>query len=179
MTTLSEIENYWDIHLVDEPEIVIDSVYPRDEMRPFSTARVAGMLGRTLAGNRGNADSGIEATLEFMDELGLEDVALSPVQHVTRREIVEIALSSARRDERLDSESSMATRGFLATMPSLYGETVLVRGWIAGSVVRHEGDVFELTGSRCPRCFVNPQAYGHGGGVRCLDVRNCGYWYCA
>lgn len=177
MATISEV-GPWGWSEVDEPELVIPSVFPRDEFRVVSTARVASILGGVLAGHRASLDVR-SVVLGRMSELGVGDAVLSPVQGVSREEMISLVLGRVKRDRVFDSEDRQASRGFAAVLSMLFGDSMRVRGWLPGLGVRHGGDVFELTGSKCRRCFVNPEAYGHGGGIRCLDVKNCGYWFCA
>lgn len=98
--------------------------------------------------------------------------------HQKIQEYVDDALYGDNRG-RFANEESVAIRAVDDVLTNIYGETVMVQGWEAGSRIRHKnGDIFELTGRKCQRCHVNPEAYGHGGGIRCFDVENCGNWFC-
>ncbi|WP_434598274.1 hypothetical protein [Streptomyces sp. A5-4] len=81
-------------------------------------------------------------------------------------------------DEVYDSELNQAHRASCAVLARLYGKSVPTAGWFAGDVAVVDGGRFELTGKTCPDCEINPECYGIGGGVRCLDERGCGWWFC-
>lgn len=176
---LSEIESLWDCPKVDEPEIHIDSIYPRDQKRPVSNAYVAGRVANIIAGLRAAPDGGRSELIAFLRKNHIAEVEMSPVQKITHDELFDLLLGATLRERRVGSEYAMARRASEGLFAKFFPKTFLMDGWIGGTYVRNEDDVFELTGSACPRCLVNPEAYGHGGGVRCLDVKNCGYWYCA
>lgn len=176
---LSEIETLWDSHKIDEPEIHIDSIYPRDQKRPVSNAYVAGRVAGIIANDRAKLDGGRSRVLEFMRMNDIAEIEMSPVQKITHDELFDLLLGATLREPRVGSEQTMARRASTRIFAKFFPETFMMAGWIGGTHVRHAGDVFELTGTACSQCLVNPEAYGHGGGIRCLDVKNCGYWYCA
>lgn len=174
---LSELENTWDLGLITEPDVDVASVMPRDQKRSVPRDYVARVTGNIVAEYRSTPDGGLAKFLDFMQDNEIQPPMLSPVQHMSHEEVFHLVLNGAKH-ERHDSEYGMAERAALKLFPKIFPKTFQISGWIRGTHVRHAGDVFELTGNRCPKCFVNPEAYGHGGGVRCLDVRNCGYWFC-
>lgn len=176
---LSELENRWDKARIDEPEIQIESVYPRDAKRPTPNYYVARAVGRMIADYRGESDGGRTRVLEFLRRNDGPEAQMSPVQIVTHEELFRLILGETIREPHNGGESGMAQRASTRIFAKLFGETFMISGWVPGSQVRNAGDVFELTGGPCGHCLVNPEAYGHGGGIRCLDVRNCGYWFCA
>lgn len=175
----------------DEPEIVIDSIYPETTLRSWETSRIATKIGDNIGGFGRHfikdLELGIKESLasrgfdKASDSHGktpdLDEVARNIYQKI--HEYAHDKLYGGNKGM-FGREEDIAIRAFRNVLEDAYGETVMIKGWEPGMRIRHEnGDVFELTGSKCERCHVNPEAYGHGGGIRCFDVDNCGYWYCA
>jgi len=90
---------------------------------------------------------------------------------------------SIRADRVYDSEMRQAERACSTAVREWIAgpRTGMVQatGWFRGERLQVGREQFLLTGSACERCKVNPEAYGLGGGVRCVDTTGCGYWYCA
>jgi len=175
----------------DGPEIIIDSIYPKTTSKIWRTSAIAAKIGDDIGGFGRHfikdLELGIKEALigrgfeKLSDSSGkspdLDEVARNIHQKI--HEYVNDKLYGGNKG-RFGREEDIAVRAFRNILEDVYGETVEIRGWEPGMRIRHKnGDVFELTGSKCERCHVNPEAYGHGGGIRCFDVDNCGYWYCA
>jgi hypothetical protein len=131
------------------------------------TSFIAEYLGRKISESRG---------IEFIETsavrvLAEHDVWISTAAADRIRDLV-------LGDTVLDSEARMATRAAERVLLETFGSKMQVSGWIPGRRIARDHDVFILTGDACPRCEVNPLAHGHGGGVRCLNTNECGYWYC-
>lgn len=164
----------------DVPEIIIDSIYPVDKERLLKF----GFVSKELSYCTPNEKS----FLKKLNNLGIKDAVTPSGEIIQASEMAKRLSNAAMKEiknkpwERFANENDLAERTTLKTMREIYGYEVkglTVKGWIPGARVWHEnGDYFELTGNKCQRCHVNPEAYGHGGGIRCYDVDNCGYWFC-
>jgi len=160
----------------------VTSLLPKDEVRPRELNQVAAKLSWKMSFER-HTRTGDESIREFFNEYGLEaDEALTAA-------ISEKVRSLVVTDRIFDSEQAQAYRALIPTLKELLPTTptdgyptyltINASGWIAGETVRVNGESFELTGDACDRCGVNPKAYGLGGGVRCVNAAECGWWYCA
>lgn len=156
-------------------EKTISSIYPRDEIRKVPIARAAYLMSWELDTARTRENYSLAQAVEtFVAEHGI----VIP-RHETAETWADEIWVLIKADKVYDSEraqSERAARRMLAwRFP--FGR-VPMRGWIRGLEVNLPGGRFELTGNACERCGVNPEAYGIGGGVRCVDTKDCGWWFC-
>lgn len=98
--------------------------------------------------------------------------ALSGARGIDVPSLAEQIAATAASDTVHDSEEEMVRRAMIAHLPAVVGMT----GWVPGYRARGLG--VRLTGSACPRCKVNPTYSGIGGGSHCLNVEECGWWFC-
>ena len=145
----------------------VESLAPQAGVYTDLTSFVAEYLGREVAANRATE------TIEYS------------VMRVLAKHGVEISTAAAERindlvmgDVVLDSEALMATRAVGRVLHETFGSKMQVSGWIDGRRLFKNHDLFVLIDEACPECEVNPLAHGVGGGVRCLNTRECGYWFC-
>lgn len=158
------------------------SLVPRTTRRDVEVSRVARSLSCQVSRDRHEHDfhysfqNFVEAHKPEADEATLEAI---------KAKVTELV----RADKVYDSEANQAYRALFRTFMELLPTkpmrgypvytSINIEGWIPGEVVVVNRQRFELTGRPCPECEVNPQAYGIGGGVRCVDTENCRWWYCA
>lgn len=174
----------------DGPEIIIDSIYPATTSKILRTSFVADKIGTNIGGFGRHFIKDFELAIkEGLLRRGIKNVHdsdgnVTTIDEVSQRiyhnieEYVHDKLYGGNKG-RFAREEDIAIRAVNNVLKNVYGETIEIQGWEPGLRIKHKnGDVFELTGNKCKRCHVNPEAYGHGGGIRCFDVNNCGYWFC-
>lgn len=158
------------------------SLVPRTTRRDVEVSRVARNLSWQISSDRHeydfhySFDNFVKAHKPEADESTLEEIKAKVIELVNA-------------DQVYDSEANQAYRALFPTFMELLPTkpipgypvytSINIEGWIPGEVVVVNRERFELTGRPCPECEVNPQAYGIGGGVRCVDTVNCRWWYCA
>lgn len=157
------------------PEKIISSIYPEDELRQVPIAKAAYLLSLELDRVRTREDYSFTQAVEtFVAEHGVT----IPRQDTAKAWADEIWVL-IKADTVYDSERAQAERAARKVLAWRFPfGRVAMRGWIRGLKVNLSGDSFELTGSGCESCGVNPLAHGIGGGIRCVDIRNCGWWFC-
>ncbi|MHA3723809.1 hypothetical protein ACXR2T_08010 [Leucobacter sp. HY1910] len=149
------------------------SLLPRDQVRTVDLNVLAQALGRELDHSRGAAKPFSEVVNRFCSDHKVQlPHGLTP--HWVSAGVSQIMSA----DEVYDSEHQRAARAAQHLLGALLGRRVLARGWFPGETVRVAGVTYTLTGNACPRCAINPEASGIGGGVRCISSA-CGYWCCA
>lgn len=152
--------------------MTITSLLPRDVPREVHPHVVASKLGYTIGmGRRGDAAA---LTSRFFLDYGID-----PGEDTT--EVFMHDVDQAERADRIfDNEATRAVRACIPAVRDWLADprTGLVRitGWIPGESVVLDGQRFELTGKACEKCKVNPESYASGGGVRCVNTRECGNW---
>lgn len=152
-----------------------------DQVRPQHTSLVATILGAHMAQHRHqDRKTMLTDMLSVMAGLGIPDAPLSSqsTQHITGEAILKLVLDHIRDDTVYDSERAQATRAFQAVLSSLYGDIMLVRGWLSGEHITVGKRIYQLTGDACTECGVAPSAYRPGGGIGCTNRITCGYWTC-
>lgn len=158
------------------------SLVPKDTRRDVEVSRIARHLSHQISSDRHEHDfyysfnNFVEAHKPEADENTLEAI---------KAKVIELV----HADKVYDSEANQAYRALFPTFMELLPTkpipgypvytSINIEGWIPGEVIVVNRERFELTGRPCPECEVNPQAYGIGGGVRCVDTVNCRWWYCA
>lgn len=148
------------------------SALPQGELREISVKYLAYSLARRISNNR---HSGTPFSQTIKDFLERYTIIVSRSPEVLAEELYAHILA----DSAYDSETNQAHRAALKIFAAEFPEgRAIASGWFAGEVVSYRRQRFELTGDACPRCKVNPECYGIGGGVRCLDVQGCGWWFC-
>jgi hypothetical protein len=158
------------------------SVFPRDEPHAVELGSIASALGSKIGTER-HGGTLAASVIDFFDTYKLE--ADEELTHTIIRTMGE----AIKADQLYDSEYEQATRAavsaLLAHLPCtstnsypLY-QTIQLTGWLNGQIINVDRRRFMLTGATCPQCEINPQAYGDGGGgVQCVDQRDCGWWFC-
>jgi len=163
-------------------EKTVTSLVPKDAVRPRELSEVVNKLSWKMSFER-HTRTGDDSIRDFFNEHSIEaDEAL------TKKIITEVHRLTVA-DQVYDSEQRQAYRALFPILKELLPTTategyptyltINAVGWIRGETVRINGERFELTGDECERCGVNPKAHGIGGGVRCVNTRECGWWYCA
>lgn len=151
------------------------SLYPERELRHVPIATAAYILSFELDKVRTRENySFIQAVETFVTEHGV-----SIPHHETSEIWADEIWTAIRSDKVRDSERQMAQRAARKMLAWRFPfGRVTMRGWFQGTSVVLPTGRFELTGRACERCGVNPEAYGIGGGIRCVDTRDCGWWFC-
>lgn len=171
---------------------VVTALVPRDQARPINTSTVVQHLGWRVSSMR--ATQSIQETLaiefekfQLGDSRPLATATENPADELDLASIFEQVEELVRADQRYDSESMQARRALATVLHRAYGEQMTVTGWVPGEMVKVKPWItepsperrFELTGEKCPKCEVNPERYGDGGGVACINEEECRWWYCA
>lgn len=151
----------------------VDVLVPRDVPRQVNAELFASQMGWYIGSNRHGSTTAASAR-EFFSRYQVD------VDEDTFDVFIEDVISAIKADRVFDSEENQARRACVPAVREwiarLTGAVTIV-GWMGGETVRVGRRKFELTGTECPRCVVNPLAHGLGGGVRCVSEQ-CGYWYC-
>lgn len=141
---------------------------------------VASHLGRAVGGDRRHAEEFVDIFVDVAARLGMTLPPYTPVEQLAR-ESLDAFLAYIRDAVALHttSEARVATAVIEQVLVKHYRHRVWIScSWLAGERLHTEQGPMVLTGRTCPTC-QGPQAHGTGGGVRCADVRGCGWWYCA
>lgn len=152
--------------------------------RPVWLSPVASHLGREIGGDRRHTETvadifteeAAKLQLEGLDAPGLRRLADLVVEQIYR------IVHSVGDCRSLIHETHVATQACRRVLSEEIGDQVWISDtWLGGEMVttttRGQVETFELTGDQCPRCS-GPEAYGIGGGVRCVDTVGCGWWFC-
>lgn len=154
------------------------SLFPADSRYEIPLASVMNMVADQIDATRWTGKTFETALTEFFTGLAIE-----LPQTASAKQIGDEMWELIKVDETYDSEYAMAHRAADVVLPKVFGEQVFVTSWLSGHevVVDNDGfrETFRIIADACPRCEINPLASGIGGGVRCIDTRGCGYWYCA
>ena len=152
------------------------SLIPEAALRLRDPVVVANCLGFEM-GHRRHDRTGVEVAREFFAKHSISVDA--DTFEVFMRDVSE----AIGADLVYDSEEAQAQRACVPAVKEWLAEVgsglVRAAGWVRGERVRAGGVWFTLTGRCCELCVVNPEAFGLGGGVRCIDTVRCGYWSCA
>lgn len=156
-------------------EKTISSIFPRDELRQVPIARAANLMSYELDTVRMREDYSLTDAVETF----VAQYSVAIPRHESAKKWADEIWVLIKADKVLDSERAQAERAARTTLAWRFpfGNVPMV-GWIPGLTVSLPGGSFRLVGSACERCGVNPQAYGIGGGIRCVDTQNCGWWFC-
>lgn len=155
-------------------ERVVKSVYSRDEFHPVALRDFIEGLAWELDATRQQESGSFEAAVAgYFDSYSVELPEGQSAESLANELWEEVS-----RDSTYDSELAMARRAAWRVLDRFFGSTVEIKGWFRGAAVSQGFDRFILTGDACERCGVNPKAHGLGGGVRCMDTENCGWWFC-
>lgn len=156
-------------------EKTISSIFPEHEQRQIPIGKAAYLLSEEIDRSRTRENYSFEQAVETF--LAKHGVAI-PRQDTAKAWADELRVL-IRADKVHDSERAQAERAALKVLGWRFpfGRVPMI-GWIRGLSVKLPGGRFTLTGSACRGCGVNPEAYGVGGGVRCVDTQNCGWWFC-
>lgn len=145
----------------------VTALAPVSDLFTVRTGFIAEYLGRKIAECRGTQTITETATKVLASHgVAIDSAAIERISDLVMQ------------DTLFDSEEQMATRAALTVLKDAFGGEMLVSGWIPGRRIARDHDVFILINEACPHCRVNPLAHGHGGGVRCLNTRECGYSFC-
>ncbi len=150
------------------------SIYSRDEYHPVALEVFIEGLAWKLDATRQQENGSFEKAVEEY----FEGYSLELPEGESAGSIAEELWDEVARDTTYDSELAMARRASWRVLDRFFGPTVELKGWAHGAVVLCGFDRFILTGDACERCGINPEAHGLGGGVRCMDTENCGWWFC-
>jgi hypothetical protein len=161
---------------------IVDSLVPRDARRDVELSRIARSLSYRVSSDRHEHD--FHYSFENFVKTHRPE-ANEEILEAIKAKVIELV----NADQVYDSEANQAYRALFPTFMELLPTkpmagypvytSINIQGWIPGEVMVVNRERFELTGDSCPQCGVNPKAYGTGGGVRCVDTRNCRWWYCA
>lgn len=147
---------------------------PVDDHRPVPVGLVATLIAHDIDRTRSGKTTVEGAVTAFLEK---HQVALPDGQTSARvaGAIMELVIA----DQVYDSEFAQAARATYAVLGELFpSPTVAAAGWLPGQTVKRGSETFRLTGNACPSCENNPECYGIGGGVRCLDTAGCRWQFC-
>lgn len=147
---------------------------PEDELRPVPVRLIAHSLAARVDSSRWDGNTVAQAVEDFLDEWSFQ-----PPDGLTAQSIADEIMVLVFADEHHDSELQQAQRASTTVLRKYMGASKKLSGWVPGYVATTIFGRAELTGNPCPRCAVNPECYGDGGGTRCLDRVGCGWWDCA
>ena len=151
----------------------ISSLLPRDELRQVPVELAAARLAEELDRTRWQENYSFQQAVEKF----LADHAIP--HRDTAKGLADELWTLIRADKVLDSERAQAERAASKVLSWRFPfGRIPMAGWIPGFQVNSPGGPYRLTGAACEGCGVNPEASGIGGGVRCVDMQNCGWWFC-
>lgn len=151
------------------------SVLPRGDRRAVAIEYIADLLAEAIDGTR-YSDATIDSAVASV--LNWHEIMLPG--GMTAAMLADDIMIRVFADEIYDSELSQALRASSAALTELFAgnSDVAATGWVRGTRVLRGIETFTLTGRACPRCEINPECYGTGGGSRCLDISGCGWGFC-
>lgn len=147
--------------------------------REVRTETIAGILGDAVGGDRRHNEAFIDIFVEEATRLGFRtplDITLPDLGRQCLRAFRDYVTTA--NNLHLSSEAQIAALVIETMLNNHYGPAIHVTcGWLPGETLLNL-DRFTLTGRTCPACGA-PEAHGMSGGVRCVNVKTCGWWYCA
>lgn len=153
------------------------SLLPKDVPRDLSISDLAKALARVYDGTR-VSDNPSFPDYDRSISAFLEKHSIEIPGGLTVERLNELFFERIRADKVYDSEYAQGCRAMFGVLSELQIETVKHTGWLRNTTVRTKRGIFTLTGNACPRCEVNPVCLGADGGIRCLDVDSCRWWFC-
>ena len=150
------------------------SLLPRDEHRAIPQSLITQLLAEAIDSTRYSG-----AVIDsVVDEFFSSRAIRLPIGHTTAM-ISRNIMANVAADQVYDSEFYQASRASAKVLRISFGPgPIQASGWLRGQRVVAGNERFTLTGNPCPRCEINPEAYGIGGGTRCIDRSVCRWWDC-